>query len=400
MADIQLRTRMPPWQIFLVFLRLGTTSFGGPIAHLGYFREEFVVRRKWLDETTFANIVGLCQSLPGPASSQTGFAIGLLKGGALGALAAWIAFTLPSAFLMTAFAYGYKLLAARGSGVLHGLELVAVAVVAQAVWGMMRSLAPDRKRATIAILSAWIVLLLNSAASQILTIALGALAGFFLCREDHGRAVQLDFPIRRWASITSLLLFALLLLLPPIIFQIQSFQSLAIFHTFYRAGALVFGGGHVVLPVLQPLTVGRGWIDNDVFLAGYGAAQALPGPLFAFAAYLGASVRPGPHGIAGALIALIAIFLPGLLLVVAVLPFWNSIRRNQRTQGIFAGINASVAGILLAALYTPVWTSAVHAPLDFAIALGAFLVLAIWKVQPWIVVLATASTAALLGKFF
>ncbi len=392
-TSIGTKPRSSSWTIFLSFLRLGCTSFGGPIAHLGYFRNEFVVRRKWLDEATYADIVGLCQFLPGPASSQVGFTIGLLEGGPLGALAAWTAFTLPSALLMFAFAYGHNLFAGRvGSGILHGLALVAVAVIAQAVWGMMQTLAPDRRRATIAVLAAGVVLLSSRASSQLAAIALGAILGLLVCRQARASSRQaFHISIPRFAALTSLVVFAVLLIAPAILVAAIRSQAIALFHAFYSSGALVFGGGHVVLPLLRAATVSTGWIDDNTFLAGYGAAQAVPGPLFTFSAYLGAVVKPEPHGAVGATIALLALFLPGLLLVISVLPFWNQLRSNAKTRALFAGVNASVVGILLAALYQPVWTSCVHEPFDFAVVLAAFLALVAWKAPPWIVVCAVAA---------
>jgi chromate transporter len=383
--------------IFFSFLRLGCTSFGGPIAHLGYFRNEFVIRRKWLDEATYADIVALCQFLPGPASSQVGFTIGLLRGGLPGALAAWTAFTLPSALLMFAFAYGHSLFAGRiGSGVLHGLELVAVAVIAHAVMGMMQTLAPDRTRASIAVFSAGIVLLSSHSVGQLIALAACAVLGLFLCRDGSAPTRQrLNVSMPRAAAVASLVLVVLLLFGPPLLLAFRPNQALALFQAFYRTGALVFGGGHVVLPLLQSATVGAGWVDNDVFLAGYGAAQAMPGPLFTFAAYLGAVVRPEPHGATGGIIALLAIFLPGLLLIVGILPFWNRLLASTKTRALFAGVNASVVGLLLAALYQPVWVSTVRRPLDFAVVLTAFLALAVWKIPPWAVVCAMAAMGGL-----
>ena len=387
------------WTIFLSFLRLGCTSFGGPIAHLGYFRNEFVVRRKWLDEATFADIVGLCQFLPGPASSQVGFTIGLLKGGPLGAVAAWTAFTLPSALLMFAFAYGHSLFSGKvGAGVLHGLELVAVAVVAQAVWGMMQTLAPDRTRASIAVAGAGIVLLWGHASSQLVAIVVGAILGVILCREASAPAREtLPISISRFAASGALVVFTALLIGPAIFAATTHDQAAALFQAFYRSGALVFGGGHVVLPLLRVATVGRGWIDDNTFLAGYGAVQAVPGPLFTFSAYLGAMVKPEPHGPAGAAIALVGLFLPGLLLVISVLPFWNGLRASAPTRASFAGVSASVVGILLAALYQPVWTSSVHNAADFAVVLAAFVALVAWKAPPWAVVCAAAAVGGIAG---
>jgi chromate transporter len=334
---------------------------------------------------------------PAPRAAKSGFTIGLLEAGPLGALAAWLAFTLPSALLMFAFAYGHNLFAGRiGSGVLHGLELVAVAVIAQAVVGMIGTLAPDCTRGTIAVLAAAIVLLSTRAWIQLVAIALGAILGLFLCRGTKTQAPQkLHVSIPRPAAVMSLAVVVLLLLVPPILLALKPNQSIALFQAFYRTGALVFGGGHVVLPLLQSATVSTGWVSNNDFLAGYGAAQALPGPLFTFSAYLGAVVRPAPHGATGALIALLAIFFPGLLLIVGILPFWNHLRSSTQTRALFAGVNASVVGILLAALYQPVWVSTIHKPADFAIVLAAFLALAVWKAPPWSVVCAVALLGAL-----
>jgi chromate transporter len=386
-----------PIIVLLTFLRLGCTSFGGPVAHLGYFRSEFVLRRKWLDESAYADIVGLCQFLPGPASSQVGFTIGLLKAGPLGGLAAWTGFTLPSALLMFAFAYGHTLFSSRrGLGILHGLQLAAVAVVAQAAFGMMRKLAPDRIRGAIVVLAAGIVLLSAHASSQIIAIAAGALIGVVLCRDTSAPTPQtLEVPVSRAAAIASLVIFTLFLAMPPVLLPVAPHGSIGLFQAFYRTGALVFGGGHVVLPLLQSATVAPGWIDNDAFLAGYGAAQALPGPLFTFAAYLGAVLRPEPHGAAGAVIALLALFLPGLLLIVGILPFWNRLRRSTGTRALFAGVNASVVGILLAALYQPVWTGTVHKASDFAIVLAGYIALTVSKALPWVVVCAIAAICGL-----
>jgi len=383
--------------IFLRFLRLGCTSFGGPIAHLGYFRDEFVVRLQWLEEATFAEIVGLCQSLPGPSSSQVGFTIGLLEAGLPGAFAAWIAFTLPSALLMFVFAKGHPLLNGRlGSGIVHGLQLVAVAVVAQAVLGMMRTLTPDLIRGAIAIVSGSIVLFMHRPFSQIAAIAAGACLGLLACR---GSAVPAAAPIKislpHRASVVAITVFLALLVVPPLALAVKPSQTLAVFQAFYRTGALVFGGGHVVLPLLQAATVTPGWIDTPTFLAGYGGAQALPGPLFTFAVYLGALLQPKPNGIAGAALALVAIFLPGLLLVIAVLPVWNRLRASRTMQSLLAGVNASVVGILAAALYRPLWISTVEIPSDYVIVLFAVLALIVAKLRPWIVVVVTAAIGAL-----
>lgn len=394
-------SRVSRWSIFLAYLRLGCSSFGGPIAHLGYFHDEFVVRRKWVEEATFTDIVGLCQFLPGPASSQVGFTIGLLRGGIWGALAAWTAFTLPSALLMFAVASGHGLFSSSvGSGVVHALQLVAVAVIAQAVWTMMQTLTPDRTRATIAVIAAAVILLLGRATSQLVALALGGVLGLVFYRNAAAESSgQLRIPISRSVAVAALLVFVLLFVGPSLFLAARYSHPVAFFEAFYRSGALVFGGGHVVLPLLQTATVSTRWTDNHTFLAGYGAAQALPGPLFTFAAYLGAVVEPQPHGALGAAIALAAIFLPGLLLVIGVLPFWNQLRSNDRSRALLAGVNASVVGILLSALYRPVWTSTILNPADFLMALVAFIALTVWKAPPWMVVVASAA-GGILWSFF
>ena len=386
------------WEVLLTFLRLGCTSFGGPVAHIGYFRTEFVERRRWLPEPSFADLVALCQFMPGPASSQLGMSIGLLRGGPLGMLAAWVGFTLPSALAMLAFAYGVEALGDVNNALwLKGLKLVAVAVVAQAVWGMAQSLAPDRPRATLAVAAALIALAVPSSLGQIAAIVLGAIVGLTLlpkpAAKDAADHVPLGLNLNRGVAVTAIVLFfALLLFLPPLAATIDS-QALRLFEAFYRAGALVFGGGHVVLPLLQSAVVPPGWVTNDAFLAGYGAAQAVPGPLFTFAAYLGATMIPPPNGALGALIAVVAIFAPSFLLVIGLLPFWDTLRRRQSMQATLRGVNAAVVGVLLAALYTPVWTSGVHTPASFGLALTAFLALTLWVVPPWIVVVAGALAA-------
>jgi chromate transporter len=384
--------------VLLAFLRLGCTSFGGPVAHIGYFRAEFVERRRWVTEGAFADLVALCQFMPGPASSQLGMSIGLLRAGPLGMFAAWVGFTLPSALAMLAFAYGVEALGdVSNAAWLKGLKLVAVAVVAQAVWGMAQSLAPDRPRATLAVAAALVALAVPSSLGQIAAIVLGAIVGLTLLPSPAaGNAVDhvpLGLNLNRSVAVTAIILFvALLLFLPPIAATIDS-QALRLFEAFYRAGALVFGGGHVVLPLLQAAVVPPGWVSNDAFLAGYGAAQAMPGPLFTFAAYLGAVMIPPPNGALGALIALVAIFAPSFLLVIGLLPFWDTLRRRHGMQAVLRGVNAAVVGVLLAALYTPVWTSGVHTPAGFGLALAAFLALTLWAVSPWIVVLAGALAA-------
>jgi chromate transporter len=387
------------WEVLLTFLRLGCTSFGGPVAHIGYFRAEFVERRRWVTESAFADLVALCQFMPGPASSQLGMSIGLLRAGPLGMLAAWVGFTLPSALAMLAFAYGVEALGdVSNAAWLKGLKLVAVAVVAQAVWGMAQSLAPDRPRATLAVAAALVALAVPSSIGQIAAIVLGGIIGVTLLPSaprtgatDHA---PLGLKLHRGVAATAIVLFfVLLLFLAPLAGTINS-QALRLFEAFYRAGALVFGGGHVVLPLLQAAVVPPGWVTNDAFLAGYGAAQAMPGPLFTFAAYLGAVMMPPPNGALGALIAVVAIFVPSFLLVTGLLPFWDTLRQRQGMQAMLRGVNAAVVGVLLAALYTPVWTSGVHTPAGFGLALAAFLALALWAVSPWIVVVAGALVAS------
>ena len=385
-------------EVFLAFLKLGVSSFGGPIAHLGYYREELVVRRKWLDESTYADLVALCQFLPGPASSQVGFSLGILRGnGLLGGLAAWFAFTMPSAVIMFAFAMGAASFTGPvAEGFLHGLKLVAVAVVAQAIWGMARSLTPDRPRAAIALAAVVIAVSFAGSLAQVFAIALGALAGLWLCRgETPPASGHLNFPVTRFGGGIALVLFAALLLLTPVAVAATGSHALAMFDAFYRSGALVFGGGHVVLPLLQAQVVSPGWGSNETFLAGYGLAQAVPGPLFTFAAYLGAVMNSPPNGLAGAAIALVALLLPGMLLVYGMLPFWDAMRTRAAAQAAMRGTNAAVVGILGAALYNPVWTSAVMSPRDFALALAGFLLLTVWKMPSWVVVVLLAAAGAL-----
>jgi chromate transporter len=381
-------------EVFAAFLKLGLTSFGGPIAHLGYFRAEFVERRQWLSESSYADIVALCQFLPGPASSQVGFTLGILRGNSLlGGLAAWFAFTMPSAIILFAFALGAAAFTGRlAEGVLHGLKLVAVAVVAQAIWGMAKSLTPDRARAGIALAAVAIVVFIGGSFGQIGAIVLGAAAGLWLCRGDGlTPAGQLGFSVSRGHGAAALVLFAALFLITPLVSAKTGSQGLALFDAFYRSGALVFGGGHVVLPLLQAEVVTPGWVSNADFLAGYGMAQAVPGPLFTFAAYLGA-IGPAPNGLAGATIALVALSLPGLLLVYGMLPYWDALRLLPSAQAAMRGTNAAVVGILGAALYNPVWTSAVLTPRDFVVALAGFLLLTVWKLAPWIVVVLLATS--------
>jgi chromate transporter len=381
-----------PFEVLRIFLKLGLTCFGGPIAHLGYFRDEFVVRRKWLDEHAYTDLVGLCQFLPGPASSQVGFSIGLMRAGFLGGLAAWTGFTLPSAILLVLFAFGAgELSSPAGVGLLHGLKLVAVAIVAQAVWGMARSLCPDRERATIAVAATLIILFSSNSLAQIGVIVLGGVAGLWLCRDiPASPSGHISIPVSRSVGIAALALFFLLLLGLPVLRGLTASSAVALFDAFYRSGALVFGGGHVVLPLLRNAFVTPGWVHDGTFLAGYGAAQAVPGPLFTFAAYLGAVVAPLPHGIVGAALGLIGIFLPGILILLGALPFWDGFRKRTSAQAVMRGVNAAVVGLLGAALYNPVWTTSVKTPGDFGIAVLGFVLLTAWKAPPLLVVIVSA----------
>jgi chromate transporter len=392
-----------PLEVLLVFLKLGMSCFGGPIAHIGYFRDEFVVRRRWLDEQAYADLVALCQFLPGPASSQVGFSIGLMRAGYRGALAAWTGFTLPSAIALVLFAYGAGTLnGPAGTGLLHGLKLVAVAIVAQAVWGMARTLCPDRERASIALVAALIILFSTSAIAQVGDILLGGIAGLWLCRGAPPTGTgHIVMPVSRIAGMVALAVFLVLLVGLPVLQSLRIWPGVALFDDFYRSGALVFGGGHVVLPLLREAFVTPGWVSDDAFLAGYGAAQAVPGPLFTFAAYLGAVVGPSPHGIAGAALGLFGIFLPGMLILLGTLPFWDDFRKRAAAQAMMRGVNAAVVGLLGAALYNPVWTSSVKTPGDFGIALVGFVLLTVWRAPPLLVVVfsALAGIALALAKW-
>ena len=399
--------RNSPLEVLRVFLKLGLTSFGGPIAHLGYFRDEFVVRRAWLEEGAFADLVALCQFLPGPASSQTGFAIGLMRASYLGGLAAWIGFTLPSAAAMTLFAYGASALkGGTAEGLLHGLKLVAVAVVAQAVLGMARSLTPDRPRAAIAVAVVIAMAFTPGSLSQIGAIVFGGLAGLVLCRPEgqegsagasRERAEEgggNPAPVSRRIGLACLAVFLALLGLSFLPVENASLELIA---AVYRSGALVFGGGHVVLPLLRAAVVAPRWVSDSAFLAGYGAAQAVPGPLFSFAAYLGAVASAPPGGVLGATLALVAIFAPGLLALMGALPFWHDLRARQGFRAAMAGVNAAVVGLLASALYNPVFMSAVQGPADFAAAATGFAALVAWRAPPIIVVVLTAIAGAALG---
>jgi len=383
-------------EVFAVALRLGLTSFGGPIAHLGYFRDEYVVRRKWLDEKSYADLVALCQFLPGPASSQVGMAIGITRAGLPGALAAWIGFTSPSALLLIAFALGIKTLGtAATAGWLHGLKVVAVAVVAQAVWGMAKSLCPDRQRATLAIAAAIVALGWPTAGGQLVAIVAAGIIGWLLfvptALVSHDAAL---FPVSKRVGVFAWLVFFALLLGLPALRPLAQIHALDVFDSFFRVGSLVFGGGHVVLPLLQTEVVVPGWVSNEQFVAGYGATQAVPGPLFTFAAYLGAVM----NGWSGALLTLIAIFLPAFLLIVGALPFWQILRANKKFQSALSGVNAAVVGLLLAALYQPVWISAIHSRADFAVGLSGFALLMFWKWPPWLVVVLSALAGEVLAR--
>lgn len=385
--------RQTVWQVFIAFLRLGFSSFGGPIAHLGYFRDDFVVRRRWLDEAAYADLVALCQFLPGPASSQVGIGLGLTRAGLPGALAAWVGFTLPSAMALTLFGYGVVAFDdAVPIGALQGLKIAAVAVVAQALWGMGRTLCPDPPRVTLAVIAAAAVLMVPSPWTQVGVIAAGGLAGWLaLFAPPSTDGDRLQVPVSRVVAIAAVIFLMLLLLGLPILASTWPSQSIALADAFLRTGSLVFGGGHVVLPLLQEEVVPPGWVSNEAFLAGYGAAQAVPGPLFTFAAYLGAVMNSGPNGWLGALLCLVAIFIPSFLLVIGVLPFWNHLREVEVLRRALVGVNAAVVGLLLAAFYDPVWTSGVRAPADFVLALGAFVLLVFWRTPPWLVVVLTAA---------
>ncbi len=387
------------WPVFVAFLRLGLTSFGGPVAHLGYFRDAFVTRRGWLTERAYADLVGLCQFLPGPASSQVGMAIGLSRAGYAGMFAAWLGFTLPSALLMMLFALGVH---ATGmpvaAGALHGLRIVSVAVIAQAVWGMARTLCPDARRVTLMAIATCIALLVPAAWLQVVVIvAAGAAGPMLLPQPERGAHEPLPLHVSRRAGLLWLVLFAALIVVLPVAASALHSNTLAVVDAFFRTGALVFGGGHVVLPLLQAAVVAPGWVGDSAFLAGYGVAQAVPGPLFTFSAFLGALLRDAPNGWLGGMIALVSIFAPSFLLVAGTAPFWERLRRSTRMQAALAGVNAAVVGLLLAALYHPVWSDTIVSPRDFAAALVAFVALVFWRVPPWAVVIASAALGWLSG---
>lgn len=381
-------------EILIVSTKLGLTSFGGPIAHLGYFHEEYVRKRKWLDEQGYANLVALCQFLPGPASSQVGIGVGVLRGGLLGGIFAFLGFTIPSVIALILFALILKGMDVGNAGWIHGLKIVAVAVVAHAILGMALKLTPDLSRKAIALFALLGTLLWQTAISQIVVIVVAAVVGFFIYqsqKEDSPSTIEI--PLSRLIAVVSLCLFFGLLIALPILRELTASSWVAMFDSFYRSGSLVFGGGHVVLPLLEREFVPSGWLSKEDFLAGYGATQAVPGPLFTFAAYIGAVV----DGWTGGLIATFAIFLPAFLLVLGTLPFWTSLNANPKIKGAVMGVNAAVVGILLAAFYDPIWTSSILRPMDFAFAAVLFSMLAYWKLPPWVVVVTGIIGGYLLG---
>jgi chromate transporter len=401
-------------EVLRAFLKMGLISFGGPVAHIGYFREEFVVRRRWLDDAVFSDLVGLCQFLPGPASSQLGFSIGLMRAGYLGGLAAWTGFTLPSAVALTLLGFGADAalqesaaVASVAAGLVHGLKLVAVAIVAQAVWGMARTLCPDWRRAAIAVVAAVAVSAGKSSTMQVAVLLCGGLLGMWFCRMSTPASTatqaapvsglapvsRLAAPVSRAVGMTSLAVFALLLVGLPLL---RGWHPAALFDAFYRSGALVFGGGHVVLPLLREAFVASGWVSDDVFLAGYGAAQAVPGPLFTFASYLGAVTAIASHRAAGALLGLTGIFLPGMLILLGTLPFWDQFRVQPDAQAVMHGVNAAVVGLLGAALYNPIWTSSVKTMGDIGAALIGFVLLTVWRAPPILIVILGAAAGVVL----
>ncbi|MBE7212867.1 MAG: chromate efflux transporter [Gluconacetobacter diazotrophicus] len=387
-------------EVFRIFLGLGLVSFGGPVAHLGFFRAAVVERRRWLDEAAYADIVALCQFLPGPASSQVAVSLGIVRAGLPGGLAAWLGFTAPSAALLIGFGtvIGSSPVL-RGAPWLHGLKIAAVAVVVHAVWGMARTLCPDRARASLAVAAALLGLTLPSTTGQLAAIALGGLVGWSVLRAAPTVVAEAApaLPLPRAVAVACLVLFTVLLAGTFVLPATDGGPALRVFAAFFRSGALVFGGGHVVLPLLQRAVVPPGWVSDDVFLAGYGAAQAVPGPLFTFAAFLGTVMHPSPHGWLGGLFCLAAIYLPSFLLLLGVLPFWDGLRRMRPVQAGLRGVGAAVVGLLLAALYAPVWTGAVGNSTDFVLVLLAFLALAGWKLPPWLVVAGSAAATTALA---
>ena len=385
-------------EVFVIFLRLGFTSFGGPIAHLSYFHDEFVKKRRWMNEHGYADLVALCQFLPGPASSQVGMAIGLSRAGIPGAIAAWIGFTMPSAILLVLFAMG---LSSFENGIsasaLHGLKVVAVAVVAQALWGMGKNLCPDKQRATIAVLASIVTMQTSSAFFQVGVIAAGGIVGcLYLRKSNELPHTPIKYNVSKATGAVFLTVFLLMLGGLPLVSQLVNSDLLKLFDGFFRAGSLVFGGGHVVLPLLQAEVVPTGWVTNDAFMAGYGAAQAIPGPLFSFSAFLGAIATVSPSIWIGAGMCLVAAFLPSFLLIIGALPFWEKFREHKEMRFAMQGINAAVVGVLLSAFYHPVWTSSIHNAKDFGLAAFGFLLLVFWKAPSWLVVVVSAVIAGLL----
>lgn len=383
-------------EVLVVSTKLGLTSFGGPAAHLGYFHNEYIRKRQWMDERSYADLVALCQFLPGPASSQVGIGIGVIRVGLLGGVTAWLGFTLPSVLALIMFAFLLKGFDISSTGWIHGLKIVAVAIVAQAIIGMGQKLTPDKKRVTIAIIASSITLMWQTAFSQVLLVVAAGLIGLWMYRKTPvSDASDFSVSISRVFAIICLFIFLVLLFVLPLLRQITDNGWISLFDSFYRSGSLVFGGGHVVLPILERETVPAAWVSKDDFLAGYGAAQAVPGPLFTFAAYLGVMAK----GVLGAIVATFAIFLPAFLLIVGALPFWNSLRKSSHIQGALMGINAAVVGILLAALYNPLWTTAIREPADFALASIMFIMLVFWKLPPWVAVISGAAGGVLIGLF-
>lgn len=380
-------------EILFISTRLGLTSFGGPVAHLGYFHTEYIQRRKWMDEKSYADLVALCQFLPGPASSQVGIGIGVMRAGIIGGIVSFIGFTLPSVLALIIFALLLQGLNISEAGWIHGLKIVAVVVVAHAILGMAKNLAPDLKRKALALFALVATLLWQAAFTQVGIILICALIGFILYKNHQdSQDSNIHFPISKGFAVTCLTLFFGLLFLLPILREVTSLNWLAMFDSFYRSGSLVFGGGHVVLPLLEREFVPTGWLSKDEFLAGYGAAQAVPGPLFTFAAYLGAVI----NGWQGGLLATVAIFLPAFLLILGTLPFWDALRRNPKVKGALMGVNAAVVGILISAFYHPIWTSSILAPIDFAFAAVLFSMLVFWKLPPWVIVITGALGGSLM----
>lgn len=386
-------------RIFLVALRLGCIAFGGPLAHFAYFEDEYVQRRGWLDHETFADLVALSQVFPGAGSSKVAIAIGIMRRGIPGGIAAWIGFALPSALVLTAFAVTASRLTEQLSGWIHGLVVVAVPVVALAVWKLWRQLAPDRIRSSMAVLAtaALIAFPASTRTTIVVVIVTGGILGWLFLRRQTPVARSRELGAGRRAAVVSTVLFFGLLVLLPVLRAASESHAIETVDAFYGSGALVFGGAPVVLPLLERELVESGWIDGEIFLAGFGAAQAIPGPIFTFAAYLGFSMGPEPNGLAGAALALAAIYLPSFLIVVATLPSFGALRTRPGVQAVLAGVNAVVVGILLSALYDPLWSSAILGPADFGLALIAFLMLAFWKLPPWLVVMITAAAGALIA---